>query len=147
MKWLVMRPSKSWDCFIAGTPAPQGSKRHVGRGILIEASEKLKPWREAVVKAATARLEETGEIYFDEPVEVWVKFVLSRPKSNKSELPIVPPDLDKLERGIYDALTIAKIWRDDSLIVSAHASKVWSPDGLTGAYVLIESVTSAEKLI
>ena len=34
-------------------PAPQGSKRHVGGGRLIEASKRVKPWRQAV--AATSR--------------------------------------------------------------------------------------------
>ena len=28
--------------------APQGSKRHVGRGIMIESSKRVKPWRDAV---------------------------------------------------------------------------------------------------
>lgn len=138
--------SKSWEMFAAGLPAPQGSKRHVGRGVLIEASKNLKPWREAVVKAAQARLEVTGAVYFDEAVEVWVRFILPRPKTNKSDYPIVPPDLDKLERGIYDALTIAGVWRDDSLIVKAHPEKIWTTDGVTGAYVIIESVKSLNTL-
>lgn len=33
---------------VHGTPAPQGSKRHVGNGVMIESSKKVKPWREAV---------------------------------------------------------------------------------------------------
>lgn len=144
---MQMFLSKSWELFVQGLPAPQGSKRHVGRGVLIEASKNLKPWREAVVKAAHARLEETGEIYFDEAVEVWVRFILPRPKTNKSEYPIVPPDLDKLERGIYDALTIAGVWKDDSLIVKAHSQKIWTTDGVTGAFVVIESLSQEATLI
>ena len=38
---------------VLGTPAPQGSKRHVGRGIMVESSRLVGPWREAV-KAAVA---------------------------------------------------------------------------------------------
>ena len=141
-----MFPSKSWDLFVSGIPAPQGSKRHVGRGILIEASEKLKPWRAAIVKACEQRMQITGPVHFDEPVEVWVKFLLPRPKSNKSQLPIVPPDIDKLERGVFDALSIAKVWRDDSLVVSSHAKKIWADDGVTGAFVIVESVRSPDQL-
>ena len=37
---------------VYGTPAPQGSKRHVGRGVMVESSKKVKPWREAVKQAA-----------------------------------------------------------------------------------------------
>jgi len=143
---MVTHLSKSWTMFVVGLPAPQGSKRHVGNGVLIEASKNLKPWRKAVIKAAQKRLEETGEIYFDEAVEIWVRFILPKPKSNKSDYPIVPPDLDKLERGIYDALTIANVWRDDSLIVRAHPQKVWTTDGITGAHVIIESVRSPNHL-
>ena len=37
----------SWTS--TGIPAPQGSKRHVGRGIMIEANKALPAWREQVV--------------------------------------------------------------------------------------------------
>jgi crossover junction endodeoxyribonuclease RusA len=117
-----------------------------GKIVLVEASKKIEPWRKAVAKAAVKRLEETGEVYFDGAVEVWVKFFLPKPPSNKSLYPIVPPDLDKLERGIYDAITIAKLWKDDSLVVRSHATKLWSPDGLTGAHIIIESVTHPDQL-
>ena len=141
--------SKSFQFFIAGLPAPQGSKNAYLRGkkvVLVEASKKIEPWRKAVAEAAKKRLQETGEIYFDEGVEVWVRFILPRPPSNKSLYPIVPPDLDKLERGIYDAITIAGIWKDDSLVVRSHATKIWSADGLTGAHVIIEPITHPDQL-
>ena len=38
----------NYDFFVLGEPAPQGSKRHVGHGILLEQSKKVKPWREAI---------------------------------------------------------------------------------------------------
>lgn len=37
---------------VHGLPAPQGSKRHVGRGVMVESSKNVKPWRSAVVWAA-----------------------------------------------------------------------------------------------
>jgi len=37
---------------VLGVPAPQGSKRHVGRGVLVESSKALGPWRDAVAWAA-----------------------------------------------------------------------------------------------
>ena len=39
---------------VYGTPAPQGSKRHVGRGVMVESSKKVAPWRQDVVAAAAA---------------------------------------------------------------------------------------------
>ena len=40
------------EFFVEGIPASQGSKRHVGRGILIESSKRVKPWRSDVRIAA-----------------------------------------------------------------------------------------------
>ena len=42
---------------VHGMPAPQGSKKFVGlsksgRGLLVESSKKVKPWRQDVVAAA-----------------------------------------------------------------------------------------------
>lgn len=48
------RGGPSFAMVAYGTPAPQGSKRHVGRGVMIESSKNLKPWREAVKYAALA---------------------------------------------------------------------------------------------
>ena len=45
---------------VHGLPAPQGSKRHVGKGVMVESSKYVKPWREAV-KAETAELFEPHE--------------------------------------------------------------------------------------
>ena len=35
-----------------GTPATQGSKRHIGKGIMVEASTRTRPWRETVTDTA-----------------------------------------------------------------------------------------------
>ena len=43
-----MNSPRSNRVFIPGVPAPQGSKRHVGGGRLVESSKKVKPWRRAV---------------------------------------------------------------------------------------------------
>lgn len=29
---------------VIGLPAPQGSKKHVGHGVMVESSKKVKPW-------------------------------------------------------------------------------------------------------
>ena len=54
---------------VMGQPAPQGSKRYVGqsragRGILVESSAKVKPWREDV-RAACERFIETCAVMRD----------------------------------------------------------------------------------
>ena len=36
---------------VFGLPAPQGSKRHVGEGRMVESSKRVKPWRRQVAAA------------------------------------------------------------------------------------------------
>lgn len=123
---------------VYGTPAPQGSKRHVGRGILVESSSKVKPWREAV-KAACWQVE-SASTPFPRPAAVFVsvQFYLERPKGHygsgknagvvKDSAPARPagtPDLDKLLRSTLDGLGEAGLWTDDSQVVNVSASKLY----------------------
>ncbi|MGN7133398.1 RusA family crossover junction endodeoxyribonuclease [Rhodococcoides corynebacterioides] len=106
---------------VDGIPAPQGSKRHVGRGILIESSKALKPWRERI--AWTAR--ELGVPLRTGAVTVQLAFVMPRPVSTpKRRTPpaMRKPDLDKLTRGVFDALS-GLCFEDDARIVDLRATK------------------------
>ena len=125
------------EFFVPGIPAPKGSKRHVGNGRLIEASKKLPPWTDAILETIS-RLDYF--VPFDEPVEVWATYYLPRPSTVTRDLPSVPPDLDKLERGLFDALTKAGVWRDDSLVVDSHPSKRYADGIPAGALVRVCSV-------
>ena len=62
---------------VRGLPAPQGSKRHIGHGIMIENSKKVKPWRQDVRAAAIDHYE--GDI-IGRAVEVEIIFLFARPK-------------------------------------------------------------------
>lgn len=111
---------------------------------MIEASKKVAPWRLAVQDAV-------GDLDwftpFDGPVEIWCTFFLPRPASVRRFLPTVPPDLDKLERGLFDALTIAGVWSDDSLVVDSHSSKRYADGTAIGALVRILEVDPMEVVL
>ena len=66
---------------VHGLPAAQGSKRHVGRGVMVESSKRVKPWRQDVVAAALRAIEDdpTFEM-FTGPVEVNIDFFFARPE-------------------------------------------------------------------
>ena len=120
-----------------GVPAPQGSKRHVGGGVMIESSKALKPWRQRVNTAWNT----TGRNPIEGPVTVRATFVMPRPKSHYGtgrntgqikdtylDLPhVTKPDCDKLLRAILDALSTTKTqhgaYQDDSHVVRAWAEK------------------------
>ena len=110
---------------VYGTPAPQGSKKHVGHGVMIEVSKKVKPWRAAVCLAARKEIQLDPRFPMRGPLTVTIVFTLARPKScPKSRLwPDARPDIDKLERSTLDALTDSGVIRDDGQIVMLHALK------------------------
>jgi crossover junction endodeoxyribonuclease RusA len=111
--------------FIPGTPAPQGSKSHVGNGVMIESSKAVKPWRESIRSALTT---DAGlpRYKFEGAVFASLEFIMPRPKSApKKSTPHADkrPDLDKLVRSVFDSLTSAGVLRDDSCVVELSARK------------------------
>jgi Holliday junction resolvase RusA-like endonuclease len=125
---------------IYGDPAPQGSKR-VFNGRIVEASgNKLKVWRKAIAAACQNQVTEEHLLLLG-PVRVEVEFYLPRPVSvtiKKRALPIVPPDLDKLLRGLLDGIGQSEvIWGDDSQVVQIDAVKLYADETEPGATVTI----------
>jgi len=117
-----------FECY--GSPAPQGSKRHVGKGRMIESSKKVKPWREAVKWAAVEARK--GASPLEGALSVLLVFTVPKPQSapkRRVTYPIRKPDLDKLVRSTFDALTDAGVWGDDSQVVSLLTRKVFPLEG------------------
>lgn len=120
-------PINPWhfEVFVPGLPAPQGSKRHVGRGILVESSKALGPWREMVKLAAHNRMLQRGlTMQTALPLVVEIEFVMPRPKSLGKRDPrhVKRPDVDKLARAILDGLT-GVVFADDSAVWCLNARK------------------------
>lgn len=114
---------------VLGRPSPQGSKKHVGGGRMIEASKYLPAWRKAVCTAAVKAVQDELWAKPAGPVELAVTFYLERPttiKPDKRPMPIKPPDLDKLVRGVCDALSDAGVWEDDAQVVKLTAFKEYA---------------------
>ena len=147
------------DIFIPviGIPAPQGSKRHVGHGIMIENSKRVKPWRNDVKDAALEHYQ--GEV-IDQAVEIEIIFMFARPKSHygtgknaKKLKPSAPVfvtskgigDVDKLQRSTYDALSQSSggtVLKDDSLVVKNRNMKRYCVEGEhQGAKITIRTLT------
>lgn len=144
---------------VYGAPAPQGSKRHVGNGRMVESSIHVAPWREAVKHQALEAVTLYGahdRLPLDGPIVARMVFTLARPKSHyrtgrnayllRDSAPSRPtgyPDLSKLLRSTEDALSDARIWTDDARVVEyQRAAKVWiDEDGEAlvrpGAYIAL----------
>lgn len=115
---------------VAGIPAPQGSKRHVGGGRMVEVSRAVGPWREAV-RAETQRVTNGGPGGgWASPVYVAIVFRLPRPQSaaRTVQWPAKRPDLDKLVRAVLDGIVAGGALTDDSLVVDLRARKTFATD-------------------
>lgn len=137
------------SAWVAGAPAPQGSKRALRAGsriTMIESSKRVKPWRKAVREAFEAVRDELGvELFPVGPVVVKIVFVMHRPQATARRKPTPAhtkrPDLDKLIRSTFDAIGEARVWADDSQVVTVHAHKRISELGEpTGAMIHVEPV-------
>lgn len=118
---------------VYGLPAPQGSKRYVGNGRMIESSKKVRPWREAVKWAAREAMAAAGIASpLDAPLVASMTFTMPRPKSAPKSRRHADrkPDLSKLIRSTEDALTDAGLIADDARIVMFdRAAKVYPGEG------------------
>lgn len=132
-------------------PAPQGSKRHVGNGRIVEQSKRVKPWRALVDAAVRAAV--TGAAPLDGPLSVEIAFTVRKPASAPKHRLTWPTtrdsgDLDKLLRSTFDALTTGGAIADDSRIVEVTARKMHPGEGLDaleepGAVIRVWRLTPA----
>ena len=107
--------------FVEGTPIPQGSMKHIGNGRMIHSrATELATWRALIALAA----KQAGCTPIDSPIIISMRFQLKRPKTVKRDHPTVPPDLDKLVRGVLDGLTNTA-YSDDSQVIDIKAEKVY----------------------
>ena len=78
-------------------------------------------------------------VFGKDPVSVKLEFVMRRPKSapKRTTPPATKkPDLDKLTRAVFDAITSAGVWDDDSQVVDAHISKrIANLDEVSGCWI------------
>ena len=150
---------------VNGQPAPQGSKRHVGGGRMVEMSKAVGPWREAVRAEAQRVLLSQSRLGLDAignlisipeagGLSVTVVFVLKRPKSHfrtghnaglvRESAPHFPagrPDVDKLARAVLDGLVAGGVMADDAQVVSLNVSKVWAAaKDAPGAIIEVEAM-------
>ena len=131
-------PSSSLTFTVLGKPAPQGSKRHVGRGVMVESSKRCKPWRQDVRHTALDLRPEDWYANMDAAITLSVVFIFARPKShfraNGQLKPSAPAyctgrigDVSKLVRAVEDAMT-GILYNDDAQIISLIAHRRFAND-------------------
>lgn len=133
---------------VAGRPAPQGSKHYGAHGQMREASPYLPAWRAAVRNTAHRVLNEIGVPVADRP---YIRGAIVVRRLVFVMLPEQPldgqPDLDKLARGVFDALTKAGVWEDDARVrrVELLDERHPHPGELPGCIIELESFQETEQ--
>lgn len=142
--------------------APQGSKRHIGKGVMIESCANVKPWRAMVAHAAIA----AKVPLFRGPVQMSAVFLFQRPaghyrkdgtlkptnpalaSATGKEAPLyhcVKPDASKLQRSTEDALS-KLAYEDDARLAGCNCEKRWCVgDELPGALITLISLAPLQK--
>lgn len=145
---------------VYGRPAPQGSKRHVGHGRMIEMSKHVGNWRDDVRCAALEAIADhryggganNAWTPLDGPLIVRMVFTVAKPKSapkTRRTWPCTMPDISKLCRATEDAITSAGIWRDDARVTEyERLAKCYpgeDPDALDrpGALIVVRQLAAA----
>jgi crossover junction endodeoxyribonuclease RusA len=122
---------------VLGKPEAKGSMKPyqdkiTGRlGLKPNYPKRLKDW-EGQVRLVASRYAPPQPL--TGPVSVRLIFTLTRPatvKESRRPLPVVYPDIDKLERAVLDPLTKV-IWADDAQVVELIGRKIYgAPQGVS----------------
>lgn len=152
-------PVPAVNLAVYARPAPKGSKDPVGfrRGkkgqqvpILKESSPYLEAWSGAVTLAVRSAIARRRARKALGPVYAHLVFTMPKPKSALKRTRTFPdsfPDIDKLERATYDAITKALAWEDDGRVLENHNVKAYPlehPDALDKPGALIRLYTLAK---
>ena len=142
--------SKTIEIEVIGSPVPQGSLVGNPRfGMRYTNDALLKEWRSKVIVALADEMPDDWDQ--SAPLFVSANFRFIRPKAHfgkKGLRPSAPdhkatkPDLDKLTRGIGDAIEQSGIARNDSQIVQWSVLKRWTEDQEPPGVLLIVTMCS-----
>lgn len=131
-----------FSIFVAGEPKAQPRARRAGNRKGVYTPDTAKDWKERILIALA------GKNYgITGPIECNLTFMMPRPKrlyrKNDPEgwIPhTAKPDVDNLQKAVFDAMTNAGVWKDDSQVFYTSSKKLYhSKDGQPGVWIWLRS--------
>lgn len=137
-----MDPMNETFFTVPGVAVPKGS-RTIYRGRSVESSKRWPEWKKVVQVFALEERNKRGlRDRYSGPVTLTVTFLLPKPQRPPNERHVTRPDLDKLVRGICDALT-GILWVDDSQVGVIMAVKRYAePNEVPSVLIRVARVTT-----
>lgn len=126
--------------FVAGRPAPKGSWDVDPNGHFRANNKNVDEWQAIVANACRREVAtlpgRPGRWVMQDgypilaPVIVRLVFAFVRPGKPTWPVPatVATGDLDKLTRCVYDALTVAQVYKDDAQVVSSSQDAIYVDD-------------------
>lgn len=117
---------------VFGTPIPQGSMKAFlpkgwNRAVITSDNTKLKPWRQMLSVTVLDAMHSSKVQLIERlaAVSVEVTFFFERPQSCKKQVnKTTKPDMDKLLRSLFDAMT-GIVFADDAQVCHVTMEKVF----------------------
>jgi Holliday junction resolvase RusA-like endonuclease len=135
----------TFSCF--GTPRAKSRPRHVRGRFVSTANPHEKLWKRGVERAAFAAVIYRGDPLplFPGPVRVTMTFIFEPPKGERHRIGTphtLKPDKDNLEKLVLDAMTKARVFKDDSQVAQGPVEKWW---GERAGVVVVAEQIGAER--
>ena len=107
---------------VYGKPQGKQRPRFSRRSSSIYTPAKTRSYERQIAKAYTTAA--NGFSFGDKPVEIWITAVFPKAKTSKKEYPTIKPDIDNIQKAVFDGLN-GIVYSDDKQIISAVAHKTF----------------------
>ncbi len=105
---------------VYGKPQGKARPRFTRQGNRAYTPKETKLYEQQIAKAYRAAA--NGFSFGDKPVEIWITAVFAKAKTSKKEYPTIKPDIDNIQKAVFDGLN-SVAYNDDKQIVTATIHK------------------------
>lgn len=107
---------------VYGKPQGKARPRFTRQGNRAYTPKETKLYEQQIAKAYKAAA--NGFSFGDKPVEIWITAVFAKAKTSKKEYPTIKPDIDNIQKAVFDGLN-SVAYNDDKQILTAVIHKTF----------------------